>query len=43
MNATKMRTGGQEMVRLLLGAKADVNLIAEVISFSTFHVVSEEL
>ena len=43
MAAIKMRKGGEEMVRQLLDAKADVNLMAWVISLSTFRVVSEEV
>ena len=41
MHATKRE--GEEMVRLLLVAKTDVNLMAGVICISTFRVVSEEL
>ena len=43
MLAIEMHTGGAEMVRQLLDAKADVNLMAQVISLPTFRVVSEEL
>ena len=43
MAAIKMHAFGEEMVRQLLDAKADVNLEAAVISLSTFREISEEL